>query len=43
MYTPSHFKIEDLSKMYAFIEAHSFATVVSQHQERPFATLFPYC
>lgn len=41
MYTPSHFKIEDLSKMYAFIEAHSFATVVSNHQERPFATHIP--
>ena len=27
--------------MYAFIEAHSFATVVSQHQERPFATHIP--
>ncbi|NQX63403.1 FMN-binding negative transcriptional regulator [Paenibacillus qinlingensis] len=41
MYTPSHFKIEDLSKMYDLIEAHSFATIVSHHQWRPFATHIP--
>lgn len=41
MYTPSHFKIEDLTEMYSLIEAHSFATVVSHHQERPFATHIP--
>jgi transcriptional regulator len=41
MYTPSHFIIEELSEMYDLIEAHSFATVVSQHQERPFATHIP--
>lgn len=41
MYIPSHFKMQDLSKMYNFIEAHSFATVISQHQERPFATHIP--
>ncbi|KRF02419.1 transcriptional regulator [Paenibacillus sp. Soil766] len=41
MYTPSQFKIEDLSEMYDLIEAHSFATVVSHHQERPFATHIP--
>ncbi|NOU69767.1 FMN-binding negative transcriptional regulator [Paenibacillus sp. LMG 31461] len=42
MYTPSHFKIEELSEMYDLIKAHSFATVVSQHQERPFATHLPF-
>jgi transcriptional regulator len=42
MYTPSHFKIEDLSEMYDLIEANSFATVISHHQERPFATHIPF-
>ncbi|CAH1228277.1 Protease synthase and sporulation protein PAI 2 [Paenibacillus allorhizoplanae] len=41
MCTPSHFKIEVLSEMYDLINAHSFATVVSHHQERPFATHIP--
>ncbi|CAN7755788.1 FMN-binding negative transcriptional regulator [Paenibacillus sp. LjRoot153] len=41
MYTPSHFKIEDLSEMYDLIKAHSFAMVVSHHQGRPFATHIP--
>ncbi|MDR6552526.1 FMN-binding negative transcriptional regulator [Paenibacillus qinlingensis] len=41
MYTPSHFKIEDRSQMYDFIEEHSFATIVSQHQGLPFATHIP--
>ncbi|OAS23870.1 FMN-binding negative transcriptional regulator [Paenibacillus oryzisoli] len=41
MYIPSPFKIEDLIEIYSLIEAHSFATVVSHHLERPCATHVP--
>ncbi|OCT16253.1 transcriptional regulator [Paenibacillus pectinilyticus] len=41
MYVPSHFKIDDLTRLYALIDAHSFATVISQVQGHPFATHIP--
>lgn len=41
MYIPALFKIDDLSQMIAFMKVHSFATVVSSHEGRPFASHLP--
>jgi transcriptional regulator len=41
MYIPKHFKIDDVEKLYDFIEKYSFATVFSQHNEEPYATHLP--
>ncbi|MCF6409471.1 FMN-binding negative transcriptional regulator [Pseudalkalibacillus salsuginis] len=41
MYTPMHFKIEDLDAIYDIIKENSFATLFSQHDGRPYATHLP--
>ncbi|WP_223589154.1 FMN-binding negative transcriptional regulator [Neobacillus bataviensis] len=41
MYIPKHFKIEDEETIYDFIEKNSFATLISQHNEEPYATHLP--
>lgn len=41
MYVPSHFEIKDSNLMYDIMEQNSFATLISQHQGRPFATHLP--
>lgn len=41
MYTPKHFKIDDESTIYEFIEKYSFATLFSQHKGEPCATHLP--
>lgn len=42
MYTPSHFQIDDLGTLHAFIQRHSFATLVSQEGGVPQATHLPF-
>lgn len=42
MYIPPHFAVSDRNSLYEFIEAHSFAILVSQHGEEPFATHLPF-
>ncbi|MDR4947889.1 FMN-binding negative transcriptional regulator [Neobacillus cucumis] len=41
MYIPKHFKIDDESTIYDFIEKYSFATLFSQHNGEPYATHLP--
>ncbi|UCZ55300.1 FMN-binding negative transcriptional regulator [Bacillus shivajii] len=41
MYIPSHFNITDETMMYSVINEHSFATLFSEHNGRPFATHLP--
>ncbi|WP_310191800.1 FMN-binding negative transcriptional regulator [Bacillus sp. 3255] len=41
MYVPAHFEIQDVRLMYDIMEQNGFATLVSQHQGRPFATHLP--
>lgn len=41
MYIPKHFKIDDESTIYDFIEKYSFATLFSQHKGEPYATHLP--
>ncbi len=41
MYIPPSFVESDLSTLHAFIESHSFATVISQHAGEPFASHLP--
>lgn len=42
MYTPSHFQIDGLGTLHAFIQRHSFATLVSQEGGVPQATHLPF-
>lgn len=42
MYTPAHFQIDDLGTLHAFIQRHSFATLVSQEGGVPQATHLPF-
>ena len=42
MYIPKAFREDDISKLYNFIQAHSFATLVTQHESIPFATHLPF-
>jgi transcriptional regulator len=42
MYLPKSFQIEDLPELHAFMQAHNFATLVTQHQGAPFATHLPF-
>ncbi|NOV02603.1 FMN-binding negative transcriptional regulator [Paenibacillus planticolens] len=41
MYIPPYFEIKDRSLMHDIIEQNGFATLISQHQNRPFATHLP--
>ncbi|MCY9657851.1 FMN-binding negative transcriptional regulator [Paenibacillus chondroitinus] len=41
MYIPSYFKIKDDDIMYEVIEQNGFATLISQHDNRPMATHLP--
>jgi transcriptional regulator len=41
MYIPPHFKIQDESKLHAFIRQHSFATLITQDGAAPFASHLP--
>jgi transcriptional regulator len=42
MYTPKHNKEEDRRKLYEFIKAHGFATLVTIKESRPRATHLPF-
>lgn len=42
MYNPKHFRMEDRSQMIEFMHAHSFATLVTTLDGRPFATHVPF-
>ena len=42
MYTPAHFQVHDLGTLHAFIQRHSFATLVSQEGGVPQATHLPF-
>ena len=41
MYVPAAFQVEDLDVLHDFIERHSFATLVTSVDRRPFATHLP--
>lgn len=41
MYSPDAFKMEDKDVLFAFMEQHSFATIVSHDDEAPVATHVP--
>ena len=41
MYVPKMFKVTDLEEIYAFIEANSFATLVTTEKGKPIATHLP--
>jgi len=41
MYIPKHFQINDEAIIFDLIEQYSFATLVSQHYDEPFATHLP--
>lgn len=42
MYIPKAFREDDISKLYNFIQAYSFATLVTQHEGMPFASHLPF-
>ncbi|MEW6732963.1 MAG: FMN-binding negative transcriptional regulator [Acidobacteriota bacterium] len=42
MYTPKHNREEDINKLYAFMQEHSFATLVSAKENIPKATHLPF-
>lgn len=42
MYTPAHFQIDDLGTLHAFMQRHSFATLVSHEGGVPQATHLPF-
>ncbi|PRR88619.1 MULTISPECIES: FMN-binding negative transcriptional regulator [unclassified Bacillus (in: firmicutes)] len=41
MYIPSFFQVKDMEEVKAFIQSHSFATVVTTTDEKPIATHIP--
>ncbi|KEP26995.1 FMN-binding negative transcriptional regulator [Bacillus zhangzhouensis] len=41
MHIPSFFQVKDMEKIKSFIQAHSFATVVTTTDEKPIATHIP--
>lgn len=41
MYSPDHFKVTDPAALMAFMQKHSFATIVTQDGEAPHATHMP--
>ena len=42
MYIPKAFREDDISTLHTFMEAYSFATLVTQHEGMPFATHLPF-
>lgn len=42
MYTPDHFRIEDRDTLHAFMQRHSFATLVTHDGQTPHATHLPF-
>lgn len=42
MYTPNHFRIDDLEKLHELMVDNNFATLVTQQDGRPFATHLPF-
>ncbi len=42
MYIPKAFREDDISRLHTFMEAYSFATLVTQHESIPFATHLPF-
>jgi len=42
MYIPKAFREDDISRLHTFMEAYSFATLVTQHEGMPFATHLPF-
>jgi transcriptional regulator len=42
MYIPKAFREDDISTLHTFMEAYSFATLVTQHEGIPFATHLPF-
>ena len=41
MYIPTHFREEDTTKLHALMRSYAFATLVTVHEGRPFATHLP--
>jgi transcriptional regulator len=41
MYIPASFQETDINKLHDFIEQHSFATLISQHESEPIASHLP--
>ncbi len=42
MYTPEHFREDDMATLQAFIREHSFGVLVTQGEDAPFATHLPF-
>ena len=42
MYIPKHFREDDLDTLHKFMQAYSFATLITQHEGVPFATHLPF-
>lgn len=42
MYTPEHFRIDDRDTLHAFMQRHSFATLVTHDGQIPHATHLPF-
>jgi len=42
MYIPKHFREDDLDTLHKFMQAYSFATLITQHEGAPFATHLPF-
>lgn len=42
MYIPPHFRVEDPAKLTAFMQQHSFATLVTVDEDAPFASHLPF-
>jgi len=42
MYLPKHFEVTDKEEIFAFIEAHAFAQLISNVDGRPFSTHLPF-
>ena len=42
MYIPEKFKIDDADEIFAFVEAHAFGQLVSQHDARPLVSHLPF-
>src|SRR6266853_6762907 len=42
MYIPKAFREDDISTLHTFMEAYSFATLVTQHEGMPFASHLPF-
>lgn len=41
MYVPASFAVDDLQQIWQFVEQHSFATLVTNHEREPVATHLP--